>query len=108
MKHQIKHHQIFKFIPDETCFSSDTYKHFLKWHVLLINSSYENNATKENMSQRTFLLFLLEKIIKNSTALCFISILLGLWPCAFICFLVFATHNKTLTLVFDIIITYFH
>ena len=86
----------------------NTYKHFLKWHVLLINTTHENNATKENMSQLTFLLFYLRRLSKTCRALCFISISLSLLLCAFICFLVFGNYDEALTLVFDIIITYFH
>ena len=77
----------------------NTYKHFLKWHVLLINTTHENNAIKENMSQHTFLLFSLEKIIKNSPG--FVLHLNLTWPMAlcfhlFICFMVFGTHDEAL------------
>ena len=41
-----------------------------------INTTHENNATKENMSQLTFLLFYLRRLSKTRQALCFISIYL--------------------------------
>ena len=41
-----------------------------------INTTHENNATKENMSQLTFLLFYLRRLSKTRQALCFILIYL--------------------------------
>ena len=41
-----------------------------------INTTHENNATKENMSLLTFLLFYLRRLSKTRQALCFISIYL--------------------------------
>ena len=41
-----------------------------------INTTHENNASKENMSQLTFLLFYLRRLSKTRQALCFISIYL--------------------------------